>query len=80
MCAYFSAVAADYYLEDIVQMLNFMPTPDARKKKRKNNNSSAADDMDDDDDAIATVEGDDVCNFLSCHQWLLYLYFVHLCT
>ena len=39
---------SDYYLEDIVQMLNFMPMPDARKKKRKNN-SGTADDNDDEE-------------------------------
>lgn len=40
---------AGYYLEDIVQMLNFFPSPDERKKKNKKR--SNADDDDDDDEA-----------------------------
>ena len=41
-----------YFLEDIVEMLKFMPTPDSRK--RKNNKG-----RDDDDDDVAALLGQD---------------------
>ena len=48
----------DYYLEDIVHMLNFFPSPDTRKKKNKKR--SNMDDDDDDDEAEAGGTADDV--------------------
>ena len=50
----------DYFLEDIVQMLDFVPPP---SKKRKNKNSNEDDDDDDGDEAVvAAAEDETDCN------------------
>ena len=41
----------EYYLEDCIQMTNFVPAPNDRKRKRNND--------DDDGEAAMDVEGDD---------------------
>lgn len=43
----------EYYLEDIVQMTNFVPSM-TKKRKNKNNNN---DDGDDDEDEVDALEG-----------------------
>ena len=49
--ACFLGLFTEYFLEDIVQILNFIPAPDLRKRK-KDKKSSARDDDDDDDYGI----------------------------
>lgn len=56
-CSLFTA----YFLEDIVQLLDFDPTPDKRKRKNKK--------KEDDEDAEAIVEGDENMNKIVSNEY-----------
>jgi len=46
---------SEYFLEDIVQMLNYQPTPDIRKRKNKDK---------DEESVIAAQDHEENCNLL----------------